>query len=283
MRDQQIQERDDRIQSLLTAIIHTDNECREFSGELNKSRDTVEHLESELQLLIVNNKLLSNEVSTSKKTVTSLKDEVKNLQNNLSRLSDENIKLKNKMKLNKSSNESKVKEGTPRNALIMTTSMARDIKSETFNDSYTGGNVVFNRHHGGRVKKVKEALEYRLNSKNEKPDIVVFQAGGNNLRDDISPLALAHAIVGAGKMGVKSGAAVAISSILPREEFHQNLKRWETNILLRGLCKSNNLHFIENDNIVGCKHLLEDGVHLNKTGTELFSHNILNALDEISL
>ena len=249
----------------------------------NKSNELVEELENELKLGIIKNKLLSNEVSTSNKAVTSLKEEVNNLQNNVSRLSDENIKLKNKMKLTKSCNESRVKEGTPRNALIMTTSMARDIESKSFNDSYTGGNVVFNRHHGGKAKKVKEALEFRLNSKKEKPDIIVFQAGGNDLRDDISPLALAHAIVGAGKMGVKSGAAVAISSILPREEFHQNLKRWETNILLRGLCKSNNLHFIENNNIIGSKHLLKDGVHLNKTGTELFSGNILNALDELSL
>ena len=203
------------------------------------------------------------------------------LRDRLGQLSDENVTLKNLLKTNKVNIESRAKEGSPKNALIMTTSMARDIKSETFNDRYTGGNVIFNRHHGGRVRKVREALEYRLSLK-EKPDVVVFQAGGNDLRDlTMSPMALAQAIIGAGKMGKKSGAVVAISSILPREEFHQNLKRWETNILLRGLCVSNGLHFIDNANIVANKHLLKDGVHLNEMGTKLFSDNILNALDSL--
>ena len=95
----------------------------------------------------------------------------------MSQLSDENARLKNQLKTNKVNIESRAKKGSPKNALKMTTSMATHIKSETFNDRYTGVNVIFKCHHGGRVKKVREALEYRLSLK-EKPDVIVFQAGG---------------------------------------------------------------------------------------------------------
>ena len=129
------------------------------------------------------------------------------------------------------------------------------------------------------VSGVKDALEMKITE--VEPDAVVFQAGGNDLWTSKSPLTLANDIVGAGKMAVKFGAKVAISSILPRSDFHLNLKRWETNILISGLCLSNNITFIDNKEIIVQKHLLKDGVHLNKSGTQLFSSNIINCLNKM--
>ena len=116
-----------------------------------------------------------------------------------------------------------------------------------------------------------------------KPDIIVFQAGGNDLQDDISPIALAHRIIGAGKQWSQSGATVAISSVLPRADIQLNAKRWEVNLLLQGLCAANNFHFIDNSKITVKKHILKDGVHLNADGTFLFSDNLVSCLNLLSI
>ena len=139
---------------------------------------------------------------------------------------------------------------------------------------------MFNRRHGGKIKEMKKTLRKKLEK--ERADVFILQAGGNDLHDATSPLALANDIIGAGKIAAEYCSEVAISSILPRADFHLNLARWETNILLRGLCSSNNFTFIEHD-ITVKKHLLKDGVHLNQTGTDLFSENLFDCLHDLSI
>ena len=139
---------------------------------------------------------------------------------------------------------------------------------------------MFNRRHGGKIKEMKKTLRKKLEK--EKVDVFILQAGGNDLHDANSALALANDIIGAGKIAAEYCSEVAISSILPRADFHLNLARWETNILLRGLCSSNNFTFIEHD-ITVKKHLLKDGVHLNQTGTDLFSENLFDCLHDLSI
>ena len=91
----------------------------------------------------------------------------------------------------------------------------------------------------------------------------------------ITPMELANNIIQAGKLCAKSGAIIAISSILPRRDYHHQINRVEMNILLRGLCKPHNFIFIENSNIILSEHLLDDGVYFNNDGTDLFSRNLL--------
>ena len=120
-----------------------------------------------------------------------------------------------------------------------------------------------------------------------KPDVLVFQAGGNDLlrlsrqvKPVLTPIHIAQEIVGTAKLCAKFGATVAISAILPRVGFHQHV--WEINIFLRGLCAVNDFVFIDHSSIVENKHLLKDGVHLNSAGTKLFADNILNCLNMLS-
>ncbi len=171
-------------------------------------------------------------------------------------------------------------------ALLITTSMARDINNEAFNTKYIGGKAIFSKHHGGKVQKLKTSIPAKIEK--VKPDIVVFQAGGNDISnitrlvDPITPIGLANSIIEVGKLCAKSGAVVAISSILPRQDFHHQVYRAEVNILLRGLCKLHNFIFIENSNLILSKHILADGVHFNKDGTNLFSNNLIDFLNEMS-
>ena len=117
---------------------------------------------------------------------------------------------------------------------------------------------------------------------------MLFQAGGNDLHtltlseNPISSIALAQEIIGAGKMCSKHSGKVIISSILPRADFHLNIKRWEVNVFLQGLCVKNNFTFLDHSNINVREHLLKDGVHLNEAGTKLFASNMVNCLNKLS-
>ncbi len=169
-------------------------------------------------------------------------------------------------------------------ALLVTTSMARGINEETFNQKYIKGTAVFNKHHGGKVNSLYRLMHQKMEK--EQPDIVIFQAGGNDLSsttrtsNPVSSIALANGIMAAGRACAKPGVTIGISSILPRADFHLQLKRQEINTLLQGMCVKNNFAFIDNSNIVLSEHILEDGVHLNNVGTELFSSNLLKFLNE---
>ena len=285
LKEKLLQERENSIQSLMNAIMHTDNNCRKLTEDLRQSKELATDLKGEVQLLNVEIKLLLAENVSKDAELSKAESDISRLQNSVSNYCDANVKLKNQLKVMKGSDDttetatSNTKQKETMTTLIMTTSMARDIKDKQFNESLAGGHAIFSRHHGGMVNRVRDALEMKM--KEVKPDAVVFQAGGNDLWTSKSPLALANEIVGAGKMAVEFGAKVAISSILPRSDFHLNLKRWETNILLGGLCQSNNITFIDNKEIVVQKHLLKDGVHLNKSGTKLFSSNIINCLNKL--
>ena len=169
--------------------------------------------------------------------------------------------------------------------------MARDINDTSFNESYTGGTATFDRHHGGRLfhsrkeKRMKEIARKKVEE--VKPDVVVLQAGGNDLQSlsrqgkpVLTPIHIAQEIIGTGKLCAKFGATVAISAILPRVGYHQHV--WEANIFLRGLCAVNDFTFIDHSGIVENTHLLKDGVHLNSAGTKMFADNILSCLNILS-
>ena len=89
--------------------------------------------------------------------------------------------------------------------------MARDINDTSFNESYTGGTATFDRHHGGRLfhsrkeKRMKEIARKKVEE--VKPDVVVLQAGGNDLQSlsrqgkpVLTPIHIAQEIIGTGTL-----------------------------------------------------------------------------------
>ena len=275
---------------------HNRDNIIELRTTLEQQSALINELKSEIQSSGINRILMETEIKTNN-------EKINNLESNLSHSRDENIKLKNEMKAlrNNRTDEQAVNSATThvegalytsatrderstpgKRAMLITTSMARDINQTSFNETYEHGTATFHRFHGGKVLDIRKKMEAKVQT--EKPDLVVFQAGGNDLQDNISPIALAHNIIGAGKQFRKSGATVAISSVLPRAKMELNSKRWEVNILLQGLCAANNLRFIDNSKITVSNHILrKDGVHLNEAGTFLFSANLVNCLNSLSV
>ena len=115
--------------------------------------------------------------------------------------------------------------------------------------------------------------------KEERPDSVIILAGGNDLptskKKPTSVVDITNHIIGIGVICARYNVSkVIISSVLPREEAYMQLRRKEVNDLWRNWCEINNFTFIENKNIILCKHILRDGVHLNNVGSDLLANNL---------
>ena len=114
----------------------------------------------------------------------------------------------------------------------------------------------------------------------DSPDVVLIQAGGNDLRTKDTPIEIAQSIIEAGIECKNLGAMkVLISSVLPRSDFHLQLKRHAVNQLLQGLCEIHNFIFISNDFLKLSKHICYDGVHWNEMGTVLLQNTFMQFLN----
>ena len=114
----------------------------------------------------------------------------------------------------------------------------------------------------------------------EKPDIVLIQAGGNDLPTKSTVLEIANDIIEAGIVCKQMGASkVLISSVLPRRDFHLQLKRHDLNNVLKSLCEVNNFTFIPNSKLVLSHHISNDDVHLSDLGTELLQDTFFSYLN----
>ena len=78
---------------------------------------------------------------------------------------------------------------------------------------------------------------------------------------------------------------ICVSSVLPRGDFHLQLRRRELNNSLRSLCDLYNFTFIDTDHgenrIVLSEHIDYDGVHLNTLGSEVLAQRFGSVLNRI--
>ena len=116
----------------------------------------------------------------------------------------------------------------------------------------------------------------------EKPDTVIIQAGGNDLRttrsNPTTALDVANDIMEIGIVCKKKGASrVCISGVPIRKAKFLQDRAKDINKILVDLCKINKFTFIDNSVIdIDCLH--HDGVHLNRDGTKVLANNYLDCL-----
>ena len=162
-------------------------------------------------------------------------------------------------------------------AAVFSTSMTRDFNMVEFRRSCKP-EVNLHKFNGKKAKYFKTYVTAHLPEDN--PDIVVIQCGGNDLPTKASVPEIANQIIDAGivcrEMGVKR---VMISSVLPRADFHLQLKRHELNKLLEAMCEMNNFIFIRNQGMTLSRHIDYDGVHLNEEGTKVLQRSFINCLN----
>ena len=180
-----------------------------------------------------------------------------------------------KLKVNASINKvTTVKEGEK--TLVFSTSMTKGINFKNFNDRYNGGTAWFRRYHGGKARHIKHYVSTHLHE--ERPDNVIIHVGGNDLpTKKYAPVPVAeiadHIIQMAQTCDMYGAKKVCISSVLPRKAKYMQHRCKDLH-----LCRKNDFIFINNSDI-NLDHLENDGVHLNKSGTELLENNFLNVLN----
>ncbi len=156
----------------------------------------------------------------------------------------------------------------------------RDVCEDEFNAKLDKGTAKIHLYRGRKSNEIKEHVKQHLAT--EKTDSVIVVGGGNDLSSSRSPETVAETLVNIGVDCMNAGVPVEkirISSILPREDAHQQGKRKKINDLLQQECKKRNFMFIANSNIVFSRHIRRDGVHLNKVGTEKLANNFLDVLN----
>ena len=145
--------------------------------------------------------------------------------------------------------------------------------TSVFLKSYSGANLQHFAHH------ITPTLLY------EQPDSLVIHIGSNDVvrrnLDTLDVEQLAQGIIEVGKRcfahGVKN---VMISSIFTKRNRVLTAEIRKVNDILRDLCRTNHLIFIDNDD-VRSDHLDRDGVHLDSNGSYIFGSNIVNACSKL--
>ena len=168
-------------------------------------------------------------------------------------------------------------KGYTKRVSIFSTSMTRSIDLQELNDKFTGDRINLHRFHGKKARHFRHYIPVHMEE--DKSDICMVLAGGNDLPTKTSVLEIANSIIEAGITCKKLGASqVMISSVLPRSDFFCQLKRHDLNALLKDLCSIHSFIFINNCNMT-ISDLCFDGVHLTKAGSDKLQSNFLGYLN----
>ena len=164
-------------------------------------------------------------------------------------------------------------KGYSKRVSIFSTSMTRSMDVQEMNDEYIGDRINIHRFHGKKARHFRHYIPVHMEE--DRSDICVVLAGGNDLPTKTSVLEIANSIIEAGITCKRYGASqVMISSVLPRGDFFCQLKRHDLNTLLKDLCNIHNFTFINNCNMC-VSDLCYDGVHLTKAGSDKLQSNFL--------
>ena len=101
----------------------------------------------------------------------------------------------------------------------------------------------------------------------------------NDLPSGKEPEEIANNIINLAKSVKTEGNKIAVSSILPRKDKHNN-KGKEVNAYLREKCLQNNFPFITHSNINERCHTNSKGLHLNNYGdNKLLTRNFISFIE----
>ena len=142
------------------------------------------------------------------------------------------------------------------------------LKNKTFIRSFPGSTASYLNEY------VKPTL------REEKPDIVVINAGSNDVaRDEKSAKEIAENVIGIGHTCRQEGVnEIFISSLIIQSKFKSAKLIGEINILLKQLCEENHFKYVDNSNILK-GDLWKDGLHLLDGGLTKLGNNFINAIN----
>ena len=106
------------------------------------------------------------------------------------------------------------------------------------------------------------------------PKTIILHCGTNDLKSPQGACNIAQDIIDLAEALETGNNSVMVSGLVPRGDF-LNGKATEVNKVLKQLCQSKNLKFIDNSNINPSIHLNRSRLHLNEYGTTLLANNFI--------
>ena len=126
---------------------------------------------------------------------------------------------------------------------------------------------------------VDDMTDFLKPTSRKHPDKLIIHVGTNDLRKS-DPKTVADKVSNLAKQFKKgsSNTKIVISSLVVRNDGPELAKKAkQINILLKSNCITNDIAFLDNNNI-NCTHLNYRGLHLNRDGSALLQNNIANIL-----
>ena len=160
--------------------------------------------------------------------------------------------------------------------LIASSSITKGIDPRRFNKCFDHGKAWFQKWPGGQARHIKNYIQCHLDE--QKPDVVLVQAGGNDLAEDHrTPVSIAHDVIEIAHKAKISGVKdISIGGVTVRSKQFSQERLHVLNNALQSLCKFHNFIYIDNSDIK--VHHLYDGVHLKDEGITILADNYLKAL-----
>ena len=160
---------------------------------------------------------------------------------------------------------------------IVGDSHVKRIKRLDFDKELRSGKVFFRSFSGANGKQLNHYIIPTL--VDDKPDVVLLHVGTNDILSNANDTELANNIINIGLNCKNHGVSkVFISSILVKKNPKLNPVIRRVKDKLRELCEINGFIFINND-IITTDHLWRDGIHLQNIGTNIFSRNFYQVLN----
>ena len=162
-----------------------------------------------------------------------------------------------------------------RNITILGDSIVKDIKPFKMKRMLSTNDKLYVKSSPGAG--TSDMADYIKPTLRRNPDIIVYHAGTNNLRDDDDPENIANEIINLA-LDIKTEVnKVIVSSLLVREDT-LNEKALSVNQFLKTKCSQEALDFIDNSNIANV-HLNKGGLHLNFMGTIALAKNVMGYIN----
>ena len=162
-----------------------------------------------------------------------------------------------------------------RKLLVFSTSITKGIDVQRFNTCFGDGTARFQKWHGGRAQYMKHYAIPHV--KQEKPDMVILQGGGNDLSSDTPTTDIANDLIEIALTSKNNGVSeIFVGGVPIRADTSLEKRRFQLNETLMGLCNFHGFTFIDHSKIT--TNDLLDGVHLNRDGTRILADDYLDAL-----
>ena len=183
-------------------------------------------------------------------------------------------KDKNTVKENQRSKEWKKNK---KNILIIGDSMVKHLDGRKLKGSLRNEQNVYVKSFSGA--NAEDMVDYSKPPMKRNPDVVILHVGTNSLGTDKPAQAIVNEISDLAVTLRNGENEVVVSAIISRgDNSTLNEKAKAVNEELKIVCETNDLDFIEHENIDETKHLNGSSLHLNRMGTVLLADNFTKYL-----